>query len=255
VQGDTQGGYALSLHYDLLSAGQREAAAENLVEAIDSYGGRLSTGIITTHRMLLELSRNGRNELAYELFESRRCPSWGFMIENGATTIWERWDSWVPGRGSLGRRKATILQLPQIPGFQTNSMNSFNHQEFASVGEWIYRVILGIEPDENQPGYKHFFIRPRPGGSLTSARGSLHSVRGLIAVDWRHTGDAFTLKLTIPPNTTATVHIPAKSGEAVTESGMPLAKAESVKFLKMENGRAVCELQSGTYQFESVPEK
>ena len=247
VQGDTQGGYALSLHYDLLSAGQREAAVKNLAGAIEGYGGRLSTGIITTHRMMLELSRGGRNELAYQLFESRRCPSWGFMVENGATTIWERWDSWVPGRESLGRRKATILQLPQTHGFQTNSMNSFNHQEFASVGEWIYRVILGIEPDESQPGYKHFFIRPRPGGSLTYARGSLRSVRGKIDVDWRRDGDALTLVVTIPPNTSATVTLPANSLDGVTESGGPLAKAGGVSVVGTAASTVL--IRSGRYEF------
>ena len=247
VQGNTQGGYALSLHYGMLPAAQRAAAVENLGEAIDSYGGRLSTGIITTHRMLLELSRNGRNELAYRLFESRRCPSWGFMIENSATTIWERWDSWVPGRESLGRRKATILQLPQTPGFQTNSMNSFNHQEFASVGEWIYRVILGIEPDESQPGYKHFFIRPRPGGSLTFARGSLRSVRGKIDVDWRSEADVLTLKINIPPNTFASITLPADSLDGVTESGGPLAKAGGVSVVGTTPSTVL--VRSGRYEF------
>jgi alpha-L-rhamnosidase len=247
VEGDTQGGYALSLHYGMLPAAQRPAAVDNLVESIRAYDDRLSTGIITTHRMLLELSRGGRNDLAYQLFESRRCPSWGFMIENGATTIWERWDSWVPGRESLGRRKATILQLPQTTGFQTNSMNSFNHQEFASVGEWMYRVILGIEPDESQPGYKHFFIRPRPGGSLTYARGSLHTVRGPIAVDWSRTGGAFTLKVSVPPNTSATVALPADSLDEVTESGGPLTKAEGVSVVDTAAGSVL--LHSGTYEF------
>jgi alpha-L-rhamnosidase len=235
VEGDTQGGYALSLHYGMLPAAQRPAAVDNLVESIRAYDDRLSTGIITTHRMLLELSRGGRNDLAYQLFESRRCPSWGFMIENGATTIWERWDSWVPGRESLGRRKATILQLPQTTGFQTNSMNSFNHQEFASVGEWMYRVILGIEPDESQPGYKHFFIRPQPGGSLTYARGSLDSVRGKIAVDWRRAGDALTLEVTIPPNTSATVTLPEGFRRDIALDGTP-AKGPTM------------ELSSGCYQ-------
>jgi alpha-L-rhamnosidase len=235
VEGDTQGGYALSLHYGMLPAAQRPAAVDNLVESIRAYDDRLSTGIITTHRMLLELSRGGRNDLAYQLFESRHCPSWGFMIENGATTIWERWDSWVPGRESLGRRKATILQLPQTTGFQTNSMNSFNHQEFASVGEWMYRVILGIEPDESQPGYKHFFIRPQPGGSLTYARGSLDSVRGKIAVDWRRAGDALTLEVTIPPNTSATVTLPEGFRRDIALDGTP-AKGPTM------------ELSSGCYQ-------
>jgi alpha-L-rhamnosidase len=160
------------------------------------------------------------------------------MIENGASTIWERWDSWVPERESLWRRKSTLLQLPQTPGFQTNSMNSFNHQEFASVGEWIYRVILGIEPDETRPGYKHFFIRPRPGGSLTYARGSLDSVRGKIAVDWRRTGDTLTLEVTVPPNTTSTVILPEAFRAGVRLDGKPV---DAHRF----------ELASGSYRIES----
>jgi alpha-L-rhamnosidase len=126
-------------------------------------------------------------------------------------------------------------------------MNSFNHQEFASVGEWIYRVILGIEPDESRPGYKHFFIRPRPGGSLTYARGSLHTVRGPIAVDWSRTGGAFTLKVSVPPNTSATVALPADSLDEVTESGGPLTKAEGVSVFDTAAGTVL--LHSGTYEF------
>ena len=95
--------------------------------------------------MMLELSRNGRHDEAWRLINLRTVPSWGYMVDMGATTIWERWDGYVKGRG-----------------FQDPGMNSFNHWAFGSVGEWVWRELAGINPDDEQPGYKHFVIRPRP---------------------------------------------------------------------------------------------
>jgi len=155
IDGDTQGGYALALNFNLLPDELRPKAAQRMIEGFKRYNGHLSTGIQTTHRLMLELTRNGYNDEAWRLILLRDFPSWGLMIDNGATTIWERWDGYVKGRG-----------------FQNPGMNSFNHWAFGAVGEWIYRTVLGINPDEAQPGYKHFEIRPRPGGDVTWAKGS-----------------------------------------------------------------------------------
>jgi alpha-L-rhamnosidase len=134
-------------------------------------------------------------------------PSWGYEISKGATTIWERWDG-IEANGQ----------------FQDPGMNSFNHYSFGSVGEWMYSTVLGIELDETSPGYKHFVIRPRPGGGLTSAKGSLDSIHGLIVSDWTLSGTVFKLNVTVPVNTTATVYLPY--GTNVQESGKePPAKA------------------------------
>jgi alpha-L-rhamnosidase len=252
LAGDTQGSYALALHFRLAPEELRAQAVRHMLRKLEDYGNRFSTGIITTHKMLLALSANGENETAYRLFEGRECPSWGYMIEHGATTIWERWDGFVAGRqfsGVTDARGTDKLQLPLETGFHTNTMNSFNHQEFGAVGEWMYRVILGIEPDETAPGYKHFHVRPRPGGSLTYARGSLASVRGLIEVAWRRAGGTFSLDLTVPPNTSATVSVPADRPEDVTEGKAPAGKAEGVKFLRMEGGSAIYLAQAGSYTF------
>ena len=117
------------------------------------YKGHPSTGIQTTHRMMLELSRSGHHDEAWRLINLRTVPSWGYMVDMGATTIWEHWDSYVKGRG-----------------FQDPNMNSFNHPAFGAVGEWVWRELAGINPDEEQPGYKHFFIRPRPAETSPGSR-------------------------------------------------------------------------------------
>ena len=146
----------------------------------------------STHRMMLELSRNGQHDEAWRLMNLRTVPSWGYMVEMGATTIWERWDGYVKGRG-----------------FQDPGMNSFNHWAFGSVGEWVWRELAGINPDDEQPGYKHFFIRPRPCGDLTWVKARYDSIRGPIVSDWKIADGRFQLHVEIPANTTATVYVPA----------------------------------------------
>ena len=113
-------------------------------------------------------------------------------------------------------------------------MNSFNHWALGSVGEWVWRELAGINPDEDQPGYKHFFIRPRPCGDLTWVKARYDSIRGPIASEWKIDHGRFQLHVEIPANTTATVYVPAKSAEAVSEGGRPAARAEGVKLLRME---------------------
>ena len=234
IQGDTQAGYALALNFNLLSDDLRPAAARHMVEGIQRYSNHISTGIQTIHRLMEELTRYGYHEVAWQLLTNRAFPSWGYMIENGATTIWERWDGYVKGRG-----------------FQDPEMNSFNHWALGAVGEWMWRHIVGLNPDESHPGYQHFLIAPRPGGGVTWAKGEYHSIRGRIASEWKLDGEIFTLHVTVPPNTTATVRVPAKDVGAVTESGQPVTQAEGVKLLRMEDGQAVFAVNSGRYAFEA----
>ncbi len=117
--------------------------------------------------MMLQLSKLGQNELAYQLVESERFPSWGYSIAQGATTIWERWDGFVKGRG-----------------FQDKGMNSFNHYSLGAVGEWLYSVVLGINFDEDKPGMEHIILRPMPGGYITVRERKLfiHSWKNLECV-------------------------------------------------------------------------
>jgi alpha-L-rhamnosidase len=232
IQGDTQAGYALALHFDLLPEKLRPAALNYMLDGIRRYNGHMSTGFHSTYRMMLELTRAGHNEVAYSLINQRSFPSWEYSIDNGATTIWERWDGYVKGRG-----------------FQDKGMNSFNHYAIGAVGEWMARVILGINNDDAHPAYEHFTLRPYPGGGLTWARGHYDSIRGRIESSWSIADGGFKYDVTIPANTTATVYVPAKDAASVLESGKPASASMGIQFLRMEDGAAVFLVQSGKYSF------
>ena len=232
IEGDTQAGYAIALHFGLLPAELQSAAAKRMVDCFQRYNGQISTGFHSTICLMCELTRNGYNEEAYRLINNREMPSWGYAIDHGATTIWERWDGYVAGRG-----------------FQNPGMNSFAHYAIGSVGEWMVRTILGINPDPNVPAYKRFILRPEPGGDLTWARGAYHSIHGRIETEWRIDGSRITLNLTVPANTSATLYVPTSDSDGVTEGGMPAAKADGVRFIKAEDGAAVYNLGAGQYKF------
>ena len=147
-----------------------------------------------------------------------------------APTIWERWNSYTKDKG-----------------FGDVNMNSFNHYAYGSVGEWMFSSLAGIDTDG--PGFRKIVIHPRPGGSVTHAKAEYDSINGRIRTAWEMKGTTFTLKASIPCNTTATVHIPAANAEAVAEGGKPASGAPGVKFLRMEQGKAVFEVGSGDYDF------
>ncbi len=235
IHGDTQAGYALALNFNLLDEALRPKALEHLIEAIGKYKGHPSTGMLATHRMMLELTRNGRHDEAWRLINLRTVPSWGYMIEMGATTMWERWDGYVKGRG-----------------FQDRGMNSFNHWAFGAVGEWVWRELAGINPDDSQPGYKHFVVRPRPCAGLTWVKAEHNSIRGKIVSDWKMGKRQFTLRISVPVGTTATVYVPAKDAASVTENGNLASHSKGVKFRRMEAGNAVFTVQSGHYVFQAA---
>ena len=233
MEGDTQAGYALALHFNLLPENLRSQAVKHMIEGFERYGGHMSTGIHASHRMMMELSRYGHDEEAYRLLNLRTFPSWGFMIENGATTIWERWDGYVKGRG-----------------FQNPGMNSFNHWAIGAVGEWMWRNIIGIHPDEEHPGFEQFVLRPVPGGGLTWAKGRYDSIRGPIASEWEIRGGQFSWKIIVPANTQAIIYVPTKSANDAREGGVPASQAKGVKFLRVTgDGAPVFQVGSGAYSF------
>ncbi|MEI7503376.1 MAG: alpha-L-rhamnosidase C-terminal domain-containing protein [Paludibacter sp.] len=178
-----------------------------------------------------ELTKRGRNDIAWKLMESERLPSWIYSINQGATTIWEQWSGW-DGKNPKG------------------GMNSLNHYAFGSVGEYLYGIIGGIQPAA--PGYQKITIAPVIGGGLTWANTRYDSICGRIVSNWKLEGDKLTMDVTIPANTTATVFVPTKDPASVTESGKPPAQAKDVKFLRTENHAAVYAVGSGTYQFQSA---
>lgn len=237
IKGDTQGSYALALHFDLLTRPQRKRAVEHLLRRIEERDGYPDTGIQTTNRMMMELTREGHVDTAYQILNNDRIPSWKYMIEHGATTIWERWDSWSDTKG-----------------FQDPSMNSFNHYSMGAVADWIYRTIGGINPDPQAPGFKHFFIRPQPGGGISWAKTKHACIRGTIRVEWKTEDSSLHLDVTVPPNTGATVHIPCRKNASVTESGILLDEAKGISEWKREGETVIARVDSGSYRFYSERE-
>lgn len=222
VKGDTQTAYVLALSMDLLPTALRTAAADRLVALIEAKDWHLSTGFLGTPRLLPVLTATGHTDVAYRLLQQRSFPSWGYQIDKGATTMWERWDSIRPD-GS----------------FQTPDMNSFNHYAYGSVGEWMYANIAGISA--GRPGYREIVIRPRPGGQVTTARATFASVYGPISTQWRQRTDGFLLTCAVPPNTTAEVWIPAAAPDAVAHT--------HATFLRHEDGCVVYQVGSGSHRF------
>ena len=162
----TQTAYALALQFDLLPEEMRAAAAKRLAEDVRTRK-HLTTGFLGTPYLCHVLSRYGYLDEAYLLLNREDYPSWLYPVKQGATTIWERWDGQKPD-GS----------------FQTTEMNSFNHYAYGAIGDWMYRVMAGIEIDEAAPGYKHVLIQPRPGGGFTSVKASHETPYGKVASAW-----------------------------------------------------------------------
>ncbi|MEY2248642.1 alpha-L-rhamnosidase [Streptomyces sp. BF23-18] len=222
VRGDTQTAYVLALSMNLVPDALRTAAAGRLVDLIRAKDWHLSTGFLGTPRLLPVLTDTGHTDVAYRLLRQRSFPSWGYQIDKGSTTMWERWDSIRPD-GS----------------FQTPDMNSFNHYAYGSVGEWMYANIAGIAPA--RPGYREIVVRPRPGGGVTSARATFTSLYGPVSTRWRQRSDGFDLTCAVPANTTAEVWIPTTGPDAVSHTG--------AAFLRAEDGCAVYRVGSGRHRF------
>ncbi|MCX5280348.1 alpha-L-rhamnosidase [Streptomyces sp. NBC_00198] len=222
VKGDTQTAYVLALSMDLLPEAVRTAAAGRLVDLIRAKDWHLSTGFLGTPRLLPVLTDTGHTDVAYRLLQQRSFPSWGYQIDKGSTTMWERWDSIKPD-GS----------------FQTPDMNSFNHYAYGSVGEWMYANIAGIAA--GRPGYREIVVRPRPGGDVTSARATFTSVHGPVSTRWSLRSGTFDLTCAVPANTTAEVWIPAPGPDAVTHTG--------AAYVRTEDGCAVYRVGSGSHRF------
>jgi alpha-L-rhamnosidase len=232
VLSGTQTAYVLALHMGLIPDDLRSAAARHLVAAIGAADWHLTTGFAGVGYLLPVLSSTGHTSVAYRLLEQESLPSWRYMVDHGATTIWERWDGWTDQRG-----------------FQTPWMNSFNHYSLGSVGEWLYRFLLGIDQQPGTAGFDRLLLRPHPGGSLTWARGSYRSVRGPVSTSWERPGDRFTFRAELPPNTVASIHIPSGQPGEVRDAhgGRPARIADYPGAIGA--AEAVFEVGSGSHEF------
>ncbi len=203
VAGNTQCSYVLALAFDLLDTKMAEKAAAHLVADIESRGWHLSTGFVGTRDIMQALSKIGRNDVAFRLLHNTTYPSWGFEVEHGATSIWERWDAWTPDKG---------LQDPD--------MNSFAHYAYGAVMGWVFQQVGGI--DTLEPGFGKIRIAPQIDPHLTWAKTHFDSVRGRIGVDWKISQGKLELTVEIPPNTTAEVAVPTRDGGEVRSDSAPI---------------------------------
>ncbi len=186
--GATQTSCILALHFHLVTDAQRDACVRELVRRIDPGDPKIGTGFVGTPYILQVLEDHGHLDLAYRLLEREAFPSWLFPVTQGATTIWERWDGWHPERG-----------------FQDVGMNSFNHYAYGAVGEWMFRTVAGIVPEE--PGYRVIRFKPRPGGSLTQASASIRTPHGRVAIRWKLTQHQLDLDLEVPEGCAAILDV------------------------------------------------
>ena len=227
----TQTAYVLALNFDMLPESLRKQAADRLVQNIKDYNYHLTTGFLGTPYLCHVLTRFGFNDIAYRLLMQETYPSWLYPVKMGATTIWERWDGIKPDST-----------------FQTPGMNSFNHYAYGAIGDWMYRVIAGIDTEEGAPGYKKITIKPTIGGSLKNASAELQTYYGKIVSGWKQDGAQNIYEIEIPANTTATIYLPASSAEAITEGDKPLSGQKDFQ-VKAAEGVVAIQAGSGKYRF------
>ncbi len=228
----TQTAYVLALNFDMLPEDLRKQAVERLVANIRSYDNHLTTGFLGTPYLCHVLSRFGYVDVAYDLLLQKSYPSWLYPVTMGATTIWERWDGIKPD-GS----------------FQNPGMNSFNHYAYGAIGDWMYRVVAGIDTEVENPGYKAIRIKPYIGTKLTSAKAEQDTYYGKVKSSWEKDADKLTMTVEIPVNTTATIYVPASSVSKVRESGKSISSQRDIEVTGTEEGYVVLKVGSGTYRF------
>ena len=228
---NTQTAYVLALDFDLVPASLEASASARLANDVRRMG-HLTTGFLGTPSLTRMLSDNGYLSDAYKLLLNEGYPSWLYEVKHGATTIWERWDGEKPDSS-----------------FEDPGMNSFNHYAYGAVGDWMYRVLAGLNSDPEQPGYRHIVIRPQPGGGLTHATATLITPYGETTSGWKIQGTRMHVIVKIPPNTYATVYLPGTRREAVAESGISLSAAPGVRQITQMVDALNVEVGSGNYEF------
>jgi hypothetical protein len=222
----SQSSLALALAMGLAESDDRQRTLELLVQNVRDNGNAMTSGIVGFGSLLNALSDAGRADVVFDMLNRTEKPGYGFILETGATSMTEAWDG--------------------------NHVASQNHYMFGQATEWFYKHLAGIQPDPAGPGYAKIIIRPNPVGDLKWASGSVHTIRGEVASRWRRDGRRLTLNVTIPANATATVYLPAAPDQPITEGGLPLDEIVEVEYRGRDGDRAILQIGSGRYQFEST---
>lgn len=221
----------LPLAFGLVPDQYKERIVDNLLQKImGENDGHIGNGLIGGQWLMRALTYNGHADIAYILASQSTYPGWGYMVKQGATTIWELWNG---DRGDPG-------------------MNSGNHvMLLGDLITWFYENLAGIKPDPNIPGFRHILMKPYVLGDLNNVDASYNSIYGRINSSWQLAAGKFTWDVTIPANTSATVYVPTLNKEEVMESGKSASKCDGIKFIKWEDNLEVFEIQSGKYSFTS----
>lgn len=204
-------------------------AVRNLAADVEKRGWHLTTGNLCTKYVMEMLAQYGYAAAAYRIATQETYPSWGFMLRNGATTLWERWEMLTGG-----------------------GMNSHNHPMMGSVGSWFYKYLAGIQPAPRSPGFQQFVIHPYLVDGLAWVRATHETMYGTIRSEWHNNAGAVTLSVTVPVNTTATIYVPARDAAEVRIDQKPAPQIPEVRLAGREDGVAVFEVGSGSYTFAST---
>ena len=229
--GDTQAGYVLALHMNLLPEGLRAKAAQKLADKIEANHGLLATGFLGTPYLLEELAKSGHIELAYKLLLNTEYPSWGYLVGHGATTMWERWNG---------------DQMKDDP-----SMNSYNHYAYGAVADWIYRYAAGVDATPLDAGFHTVVLHPVFDARLGSLKFDYASSFGPIHSDWTVKGTNAEWHLTIPANTTGFLDVAPSQAAKYKLDGAPLSESKLAKPITHE-GNSGYELPAGSYTFQVI---
>ena len=191
-----------ALKNNILDGAAKEAMIGRLRENFAEHGNCLQTGFLGTSILMPTLSENGMSDIAWELLFQRKNPSWIYSIDNGATTIWERWNSYMIDKG-MGPK----------------GMNSFNHYAYGVVCEWIWETAAGIASDPANPGFRHIIMKPVPDKRLGYLKAEYHSASGVIRSAWKYEGDNWIWEFSVPDGCTATVILPGETQSKEYEAG------------------------------------
>ncbi len=232
----------LPLFLDMVPEDKQEAVLKNLIDDIvAARGTHLNTGIVGTRYILDVLTKYGRVDIAYELAVQTTYPGWGYMLREGATTLWERWEHLVGG-----------------------GMNSHNHIMFGSIDAWFYKVLAGINIDPAGPGFRRIIIKPYLVGDLNHVSASLKTIKGMVSSNWKKSGRSLVLAVTLPVNTEAKVSVPKfeldnvtikESGKVVWESGSYIEGTAGITDARENEEYVTFSVGSGSYSFEIECEK
>ncbi len=229
----TQTSYLLAIHFNLLKPENKLKAQNYLLEEIKKADNHLGTGFLGTPILPKVLDNMGEIDLMYEILFKETYPSWFYSINQGATTMWERWNS-----------------FSKESGFNTQSMNSLNHYAYGAIGQWMYERIAGLS--SLAPGYKKIKIAPIPNTKfLTSASASLNTLYGTASSSWKIENNTFYLNVEVPPNTTAEIHIPTTQKESILLNGIAVKKNKNINLVAFSNTSLTLLVKAGTYKIQS----